>query len=99
MYLQDPHNQNRIVTVAYEWNESSVTYGVTVNNPDTGDIFQKSLGRKIAEGRLRNNRTNVKVARSGERPIETIVYSLTNNETIQPVRRIAINHLVNLTKT
>jgi len=56
-------NNKYNVTIAYNSSEGYVTYGASFCRP--GDNFTKSLGRKIAEGRM--NSCNKKFVAPGTR--------------------------------
>lgn len=91
LYLTDPKNKNRIITIArtVDFPTQEVRYGMAVCQPECaveyrdGDQFNKKKGRLIAQGRLDNlavSNTPGKfsdiLALGTDRPITTILRRL-----------------------
>ncbi len=76
-FLRDPHNIDRVITVARKVEGSVITFGFAICRPDEwktdvgknfvdmhlqrGDRHDKAKGRLIAEGRMNNPATQAKI--------------------------------------
>lgn len=93
LYLRDANNQNRVATIARKRsgeNEMELSFSMNAAGNST-DRFDKTLGRKIASGRLESGSKITTVIRTGETPLTATVRSLTENKEMVPhsLRRMA----------
>lgn len=95
LYLQDPTEPRRRVTVARQLDPKTniLRFSYAMSNPI--DNFSKEIGRKIATGRLEKGvRTFELILDEGERAISTVVAVLSVNGSDR-LRKIAKWHKEN----
>jgi hypothetical protein len=95
LYLHDPKNPNRVITVArtVDHDVNEIRYAFAVTEPH--DRFVKKLGRQIADGRLvsmnaqdRSSSFSDVLALENDRPITAILKRLAHDHRIV-IRRTA----------
>lgn len=102
MYLRDPKNPKRVITVARQLTEDGkfVKVGWAVCRPtvregkyivSNGDEFNKKRGREIAVGRLKKNGGCLRISVEGKKPVVAIINALLEVEGI--VGKVTLGHV------
>jgi len=100
MYIRDPNEPKRVLTVARRFVEEDVLIvGWALCRPTTewrqGDEFYKKRGRDIAVARMEMPRTQMVVSVKGQKPIHAVMHALSDcDEKI--VQDLTIKHIAKI---